>query len=213
MPLSLAAGVTLYFARHGQTEANLAKRFSGTKDTPLTALGREQAEEIGLVLKRELGARPAISCVSSPLARARTTMEIARTVLALPPEGFGIEPRIQEIDLGQWDQLTDTEARALDPAYYDRRARDKWNVPALGGENYAHVAARLTGWVKDLKTDTFAVSHGAATRILRGLFAGLDAARMSALSEPQGVVFRVRGSEVVQLPGAGGAVSNPKSMG
>jgi len=86
-------------------------------------------------------------------------------------------------------------------------------VPALGGENYAHVAARLTGWVKDLKTDTFAVSHGAATRILRGLFAGLDAARMSALSEPQGVVFRVRGSEVVQLPGAGGAVSNPTSMG
>src|SRR5581483_6708178 len=172
MPLSLAAGVTLYFARHGQTEANLAKRFSGTKDTPLTAVGRKQAEEIGLVLKRELGARPAITCVSSPLARARTTMEIARTVLALPPEGFGIEPRIQEIDLGQWDQLTDTEARALDPAYYDRRARDKWNVPALGGENYADVAARLTGWVNDLKTDTFAVSHGAATRILRGLFAG-----------------------------------------
>jgi hypothetical protein len=27
------------------------------------------------------------------------------------------------------------------------------------------------------------------------------------------VVFRVRGTEVVQLPGAGGAVSNPGSMG
>ena len=109
--------------------------------------------------------------------------------------------------------MTEAEARALDPAYYDRRARDKWNVPALGGEDYAEVAARLTGWVKDLKTDTFAVSHGAATRILRGLFAGLDAGRMSALSEPQGVVFRVRGGEVVQLPGTGSAVSNPGSMG
>jgi probable phosphoglycerate mutase len=140
-------------------------------------------------------------------------MEIARSVLELPPDGYALEPRIQEIDLGVWDQLTETQARALDPAYYDRRAKDKWNVPALRGEDYAQVAARLTGWVKDLKTDTFAVSHGAATRILRGLFAGLDAARMSALSEPQGVVFRVRGSEVVQLPGAGGAVSNPGSMG
>jgi broad specificity phosphatase PhoE len=213
MPLSLPEGVTLYFARHGQTEANLAKRFSGKKDTPLTALGREQAEEIGLVLKRELGVRPTLACVSSPLTRARATMEIARTVLALPPESYDIEPRIQEIDLGAWDQLTQEQARALDPVYYDRRARDKWNVPAPGGEDYADVAARLTDWVKDLETDTFAVSHGAATRILRGLFAGLDAARMSALSEPQGVVFRVRGSEVLQLPGAGGAVSNPTSMG
>jgi probable phosphoglycerate mutase len=213
MPLSLAEGVTLYFARHGQTEANLAKRFSGEKDTPLTALGRQQAEEIGLVLKRELGAKPALAFVSSPLARARTTMEIARGMLALPREGYAVDPRIQEIDLGQWDQLTEAQARALDPAYYDRRAKDKWNVPALGGESYAQVAVRLTDWIKDLKTDTFAVSHGAATRILRGLFAGLDAARMSALSEPQGVVFRVRGSDVTQLPDAGGAVSNPTSMG
>src|SRR6185312_15590204 len=213
MALSLPGGLTLYFARHGQTEANLATRFSGKKDTPLTTLGREQAEEIGLVLKRALGAKPNLACVSSPLARARATMAIARAVLELPPDGYAIDPCIQEIDLGQWDQLTQEEARALDPAYYDRRTGDKWNVPALGGENYADVAARLTDWVKDLKTDTFAVSHGAATRILRGLFAGLDAGRMSALSEPQGVVFRVRGSEVVQLPGTGGAVSNPVSMG
>jgi probable phosphoglycerate mutase len=213
MPLNLAAGVTLYFARHGQTQANLNKRFSGKKDTPLTGLGREQAAEIGQVLKRELGLAPAIACVSSPLSRARATMEIARAGLELPREGYAIEPRIQEIDLGRWDQLTEEEARALDPAYYDRRARDKWNVPALGGESYADVAARLTDWLGDLKTDTFAVSHGAATRILRGLLLGLDGQQMSALSEPQGVVFRVRGSEVVQLPGAGGAVSNPGSMG
>lgn len=213
MPLRLGDGLTLYFARHGQTEANLAKRFSGKKDTPLTELGRQQAAEIGAVLKRELGVKPDLAFVSSPLARARVTMEIARAVLELPRQGYAIEPRLQEIDLGKWDQLTQDEARALDPAYYDRRARDKWNIPALGGEDYAQVAERLTGWVDDLKTDTFAVSHGAATRILRGLFEGLNAAEMSALPEPQGVVFRVRGSEVTQLPGAGGAVSNPTSMG
>jgi probable phosphoglycerate mutase len=213
MSLRLADGITLYFARHGQTEANLAKRFSGKKDTPLTALGREQAHEVGLVLKRELGVKPGLAFVASPLARARATMEIARTVLELPPAGYSTDVRIQEIDLGRWDQLTEAEARALDPAYYDRRAADKWNVPALGGEDYEDVATRLLGWVADLKTDTFAVSHGAATRILRGLFAGLDAARMSALPEPQGVVFRVRGADVVQLAPVGLAVSNPGSMG
>jgi broad specificity phosphatase PhoE len=213
MPLELASGLTLYFSRHGQTRANLEKRFSGKKDTPLTALGREQAHEIGQVLKRELGLKPAIACIASPLQRARTTMEIARGVLELPLAGYTTDPRIQEIDLGRWDQLTDDEARALDAAYYNRRAADKWTVPALGGEDYEDVAARLTAWIADLRTDTFAVSHGAATRILRGLFLGLDAARMSALDEPQGVVFRVRGTQITQLPPAGGAVSNPVSMG
>jgi probable phosphoglycerate mutase len=213
MPLKLGAGLTLYFARHGQTQANLEKRFSGKKDTPLTALGHQQAHEIGEVLRRELGVKPSIACVASPLQRARTTMEIARGVLELPLEGYGTDARIQEIDLGSWDQLTDDEARALDPDYFDRRAKDKWNIPALGGEDYEDVAKQLTAFIGELKTDTFAVSHGATTRILRGLFQGLDAAHMSALDEPQGVVFRVRGTEIVQLPPAGGAVSNPQSMG
>ena len=213
MHLELASGLTLYFARHGQTLANLEKRFSGKKDTPLTALGRDQAHEIGEVLKRELGIKPAIACVASPLERACTTMEITRAVLELPPQGYTTDPRIQEIDLGDWDQLTEAQARALDPAYYDRRAADKWHVPALGGENYEDVAKRLTAWISDLRSDTFAVSHGAATRILRGLFLGLDAAQMSALDEPQGVVFRVQAAQIKQLPSAGPVVSNPTSMG
>ncbi len=47
--------------------------------------------------------------------------------------------------------------------------------------------------------DTFAVCHGALTRILRGLFQGLDWQGMSDLDEPQGVVFRVRGRTVARL--------------
>jgi broad specificity phosphatase PhoE len=75
------------------------------------------------------------------------------------------------------------------------------------------VAARAEDWVKSLSRDTFAVSHGAYTRILRGLFLGLSTTEMSALDEPQGVVFRVQGSDVTQLPGVGDALSNPKPIG
>jgi probable phosphoglycerate mutase len=197
--LRLRDGVTLYFARHGQTEANLEHRFSGKKDTPLTPLGRAQARDVGLLLKADVPDFTALAYVASPLTRARTTMEIVRGVLGLPPDGYTTDPRIQEIDLGLWDQLTDDEARAQNPAYFDRRFADKWLVPAPHGENYQQVAARLTDWVQGLTQDTFAVSHGAATRILRGLFAGLDAPAMSALDEPQGVVFRVRDGAVVKL--------------
>src|ERR1700754_3020506 len=196
MSLRLKDGITLYFARHGETEANLQKRFSGRMDTPLTDKGRSQARAVGEILKREVGPRPPLAFVSSPLQRARTTMEIVRATLDLPPDGYGIDARIEEIDLGAWDQLTDAEARARDPALFDARAADKWHVRVPGGENYAQVAARATDWATSLATDTFAVSHGALTRVLRGLFLGLPWQGMSALDEPQGVVFRVQDGQV-----------------
>jgi len=199
MPLELASGLTLYFARHGQTQANVERRFSGNKDTPLTPLGLEQAAQVGHILKRELGAAPGYQFISSPLTRAETTMEIARRAMGLPAQGFATDNRLKEIDLGVWDQLTDEEARALSPSLFEQRGNDKWHVRVPEGENYAEVAARVGDWVRELKTDTIAISHGATTRILRGLFEGLDWRAMSALDEPQGVVFRVRGHEVVRL--------------
>ena len=199
MNLALPAGITLYFARHGQTEANVEKRFSGFKDTPLTPLGLQQAASVGHILKRELGLGRGYAFVSSPLARAVTTMRIAREAMGLPPNGFGTDNRLEEINLGVWDQLTDDEARSLSPGLFEQRLADKWHVRVPGGENYAEVAARLTDWIHELKQDTVANSHGATIRILRGLLAGMDWRGMNALEEPQGVVFRARDAEVTLL--------------
>jgi len=199
MALELKQGLTLYLARHGETEANIQLRFSGKRDTPLTARGLLQARALGEILKREVGMKPKLDFVSSPLARARITMEIALSVLGVPENGYTTDPRIQEIDLGDWDQLTREQARALDPALFDAREADKWKIHVPGGENHKEVAARASAWVESLSADTFAVSHGALTRVLRGLFMDLAPEAMSALGEPQGVVFRIRGSEVVQL--------------
>lgn len=201
MPLSLPAGLTLYFCRHGETEANVEKRFQGrTRDTPLTANGREQARTLARTLRAGVQNVDTLAYVSSPLPRACTTMEIIRGELGLPERGYTTDPRLQEIDLGIWDGLTDAEARALDPAMFEKRGNDKWDVRVPGGENYADVAARAESWIADLKADTFAVSHGAFTRILRGLFAGLSWKQMSDLDEKQGVMFCVRDSAVTVLP-------------
>ena len=199
MSLQLRDGITLYFSRHGETRANREHRFSGKRDTPLTDKGRAQAHAIGEILEREVGMRPPLAFVSSPLQRARSTMEIVRKTLGLSLEGYAIDPRIEEIDLGDWDQLTDDEARGLDPALFDARHADKWHVNVPGGENYAQVAARATDWAQSLTTDTFAVSHGALTRVLRGLILDMDWQGMSCMDEPQGVVFRVRGRSVERL--------------
>lgn len=199
MALELPRGLTLYFARHGQTQANVEKRFSGYKDTPLTELGLTQAAQVGHILKRELGAASGFHFVSSPLTRAITTMEIARETMGLPAGGFATDNRLKEINLGVWDQLTNDEARAQSPTLFEQRGNDKWHVRVPGGENYAEVASRVSDWVQELESDTIAVSHGATTRILRGLLAGLDWQAMSSLDEPQGVVFRVRGHAVERL--------------
>jgi probable phosphoglycerate mutase len=203
MPLKLPDGLTLYFCRHGETEANVQKRFQGrVKDTPLTRKGHEQAKIIAHILRSSAPDFAGLSYVSSPLPRARLTMEIVLAALGLPKDGYRTDDRLQEIDLGIWDGLTDAEARALDPAFFEKRGNDKWDVRVPGGENYADVAARAESWVGSLKADTFAVSHGAFTRILRGLFGGLSGQQMSALDERQGVVFRVCGSTVTVLPPA-----------
>lgn len=199
MALSLPGGLTLYFARHGQTQANVEHRFSGNKDTPLTALGLQQAAQVGVILKREIGEAAGYHFVSSPLARAVTTIKIARQTMGLAPEGFATDNRLKEINLGVWDQLTDQEARAVSPILFETRGNNKWQVRVPGGENYAEVAARVSDWVRELKADTVAISHGATTRILRGLLADLDWRAMSSLDEPQGVVFRVRGGTVERL--------------
>jgi broad specificity phosphatase PhoE len=198
--LKLAKGVTLYFARHGETEANVRKLFQGhTVDTPLTERGLKQTKTLARILEGHVDDPAGLKYVASPLPRARLTMELMRDHLGLPIDKFKTDKRLAEIDLGKWDGLTHKQARALDPKMFDKREADKWNVRVPGGEDYADVAKRAVSWVNGLKSDTFAISHGAFTRILRGLFTGLDAQEMSELDEPQGVIFRVRGDKVKRL--------------
>jgi probable phosphoglycerate mutase len=200
MALSVPDGITLYFARHGQTEANVEKRYQGhTVDTPLTAKGVAQAEDLAAILRAKTPF-DTLDYVSSPLNRAQVTMQILLVELGRPIDGFRTDERLSEINLGDFDGLTDAEAKQRFPKEYAARQADKWNVKVPGGgENYAAVAQRVSAFIADLRRDTFAVSHGAATRILRGLFQELSWQQMSALDEPQGCVFRVRGNLVERL--------------
>ena len=197
---SLGAGLTLYFCRHGETEGNLKKMYQGQSvDSPLTPKGIEQARTIARILDRDVPSIRDYAFVCSPIGRARETNEIVRESLGLPRDGYAVDDRLQEMNHGIWEGHPRNDARTLDPAAYDARLRDKWNVPIPGGESYLDVAKRAQSWICDLSVDTFSVSHGAFIKILRGLFAGLDWRETSALDEPQGVLFRLRGSAIERL--------------
>src|SRR3954469_13298733 len=92
---------TIYYLRHGETEWNALGRLQGIKDIPLNARGRDQAVQAGGILadlfKREGRDKAALPYVSSPLCRARETMELARSKLELPTAGYMLDDRLREI--------------------------------------------------------------------------------------------------------------------
>src|SRR3977135_897944 len=120
MVLELRPVIPLYFARHGETVANVERRFQGRNDTPLTEHGRMQARMLAAILAEFLAGQPRPRFVPSPVPRARTTMEMILEALGLP-RNYDTDPRLMEINLGDWSGLTDDEAKKLDPAMWDKR--------------------------------------------------------------------------------------------
>ena len=161
---------TIYYIRHGETEWNADGRLQGNQDIPLNDLGRKQAAAAGLILAdlfaQDGRDQPSLIFVASPLGRARSTMELVRSTLRLPPEDYGIDDRLREIAYGSWEGATYAEMQLKDPALFAKRQAEKWTVAPPGGESYAEVTARVTDWYRQLTADTVAVAHGGTARAL-----------------------------------------------
>jgi len=163
-----------YFVRHGETDWNAERRLQGQLDIPLNDVGRRQSEQCGSTLRGLIAARrkaPAdFAFISSPLSRARNTMEILRGRLDLPREGYAIEPRLAELSFGRWEGLTYAEVRALDGAALAVRERDKWNFTTPEGESYAELLVRVREWHAGVDGDIIVAAHGGVARVLMVLF-------------------------------------------
>ena len=184
---------TVYFVRHGQTDWNATGRFQGSQDIPLNALGKEQAVRSGELLTDILANDdhdPAkIPFVSSPLGRARNTMELLRGVLGVPPHDYQLDDRLREIGYGHWEGSTLAQMEVSHPDVFAERQADKWGVPPPGGESYASVTIRMRDWYDSLLQDTVAVSHGGSMRALLVALAIETPVGAADLTIEQGVVY------------------------
>jgi broad specificity phosphatase PhoE len=186
----------IYYIRHGETGWNAEGRFQGSKDIPLNDLGRTQAVASGEILGRVLAldgrAATAMPFVSSPLGRARMTMELARGALNLPVAGYDIDDRLREIGYGNWEGLTLPEMQLNDAATFASRSANRWSVPAPGGESYASVTSRMRDWFNSVTADTVTVAHGGTMRALMVVLG--VATELEAADTPigQGVVYVFR---------------------
>jgi broad specificity phosphatase PhoE len=164
---------TLYLARHGQTDWNLAGRLQGMRDIPLNETGRSQAREVGGRLGALGVGGEHLPWHASPLVRAAETAQIIRDTLDHDEEDVMFDPRLQELSYGEWEGLTLAETRALDPEAITRREADKWNHVPPGGESYAMLTDRVAPVLLACQQPSILVSHGGILRVALALF-GLE---------------------------------------
>jgi broad specificity phosphatase PhoE len=167
---------TLWLVRHGQTDWNLAGRWQGQSPEapPLNAAGRAQAE----ALRAQLDPSRFDAIYTSDLPRARQTAAILAGGAALP---VYVDPRLREINLGQWEGMPSEAIARQFPAELAERQRDPAGARAPGGECAADVAARVWAAADDIARahphgTVLIVSHGLslATLLCRAQSLGLE---------------------------------------
>ena len=169
---------TLYFFRHGETFYNAEGRIQGQLDTPLSPVGREQALEVGRLLKLKLqtdGVPPeSPGWFASPLSRASETMALARKEAGLPDEPFARDTRLMELNFGLWQDQTWPDIKTRDPAAVAARKADFWNFRPPEGESYADLADRVRAFLDGLTGPAVVAAHGGVARALMVLIGGLQ---------------------------------------
>jgi broad specificity phosphatase PhoE len=160
-----AAPTTFYFVRHGESEANAARRFAGQSDSPLTERGRQQAEAVADALATVKFDR----IVTSDLSRTRDTAEVIARRQGVPVE---VLRQLREIDVGERTGTPFDEARGL-PNW-----SDDGFVAWPGGETLHQVMTRVLGVVERLIRESagktiLVVGHGGINRILISHFLGI----------------------------------------
>ena len=187
---------TIYYIRHGETSWNAEGRLQGAQDIALNERGRQQATHAGRILAgliaRDGHDKAALPFVSSPLGRARLTMELVRRVLELPADDYSLDHRLREIGYGVWEGSTLAEMQAADPVLYAKRLTAKWTMAPEGGETYAEVQHRMRDWYDSVDSDTVAVAHGGTARALMVALGIETPASAADLLIEQGAVYVFR---------------------
>ena len=155
--------------RHGQTEWNVEKRMQGQANSPLTELGRKQAD----ALRQRLSDTEFDAVYCSSLQRAVDTADI---ICKGRKQDIVHLDSLMEIAIGSWSGMLLSE---VDEAYPEQ-SNNFWKnpeayIPMPGGETYLQLRERagkaLLEMAKKHKNQTvLVVSHGFVLKLLYNIF-------------------------------------------
>lgn len=152
----------LYFARHGQSEAN-TQHIISNREVPLglTSLGKAQAS----ILAEKLEDMPIRQMFCSPVYRARQTADIVSDALGIPYE---VTDALREYDCGILENQSDEESWKLHRQYFeDWTLRRHYTSKPEGGECFLDIQRRFVPFIENLKSnnsykdaDILLIGHG-----------------------------------------------------
>jgi broad specificity phosphatase PhoE len=192
----------LWVARHGQSAGNVARDAAEAAghalidiefrdiDTPLSALGAEQARALG----RWFGAlaaheRPQV-VLCSPYVRAHETARLLMEAAGLRHGSnvrLRIDERLREKEFGVLDRLTRLGIREQFPQLHQQRSHvGKFYFRPPGGESWCDVILRLRSLTEMVTREhagerVLVVAHQVIVNCMRYLLENLDEAQILAI--------------------------------
>jgi broad specificity phosphatase PhoE len=169
--------------RHGETAWNAEGRWQGRAPVPLNETGAAQSGRLGHYLAANGPRFEAL--YASPLRRAMQTALAIAEAVAMP---ISPEPRLTEIDLGDWQGLTRAEAEAWDADRFAAYNAAWPDDPLPNGESWLDVRTRARAAFDDLAQyhagQTIAiVSHGGTIgQLIESLFGKIERPTLSNTS-------------------------------
>lgn len=163
--MSAASTTTLILVRHGETTLNLEHRFRGRADPPLTEHGVDQARSVAQ--RGELTGAAVI--YTSPRQRAAATATAIGS--GTRTEMVAKDPRLDDIDYGEWTALTGAESAERWPALHREWLARPEQLRFPRGEAIADVVVRAREAIEVYRTKheggtIVAVTHDVIIRIL-----------------------------------------------
>lgn len=167
----------LILVRHGQTEANVAKRLdTALPGAKLTPEGLAQAETLGI----GLASAPPLALVSSLALRARQTAGFVEQAAGV---SLDVRDGLHEVQAGDLEDRTDEAAHRLFMETFHHWHTGNLGARIPGGETGYDVLERYVPVVNALREeflegsrdggDIVVVSHGAAIRLVAAQLAGV----------------------------------------
>lgn len=151
----------IILVRHGETAENAREIFRGRLDVELNQTGRRQAQ----LLSAHLKALKVESIYSSPLKRA---LQTARCIARPHHLDVRLVQELVDFSYGNWEGLTQEQAKRNHPELYDRWIRSPQRVKMPCGERLSQVKRRASQAInKVLNHDRcILVSHRVPLKVL-----------------------------------------------
>jgi len=150
--------LTLLAIRHGETELNVAKRYQGHSDSPLTENGRKQVSSLG----RRMEKMKFDTLISSDLGR---TQETAAIIAEYTGHSIKTDSRLRERNYGVLEGLTVADIKAGHSEVLERLDANDPDYIIPGGESLRQHYQRNVAVFEELQSG---ISDGRVALVVHG---------------------------------------------